>query len=160
MQRSKTNWVEIIGLMPSSLILGKLLLVGLLGMMLVMGAEATRASHPPGSWRAWLGGTALFMLLMMAGLAGLAGLWAAVLLGAERVRRKSWQRGAVVACLVLGMGAAGYWLSWMGTQAHSAVAAGSWGWVFWSLLVAPPIAVGAHQIYLLLRPVAAAGAGS
>lgn len=160
MQRSKTSWVEIIGLLPCTLLLGKLLLVGLLGMMLVLVAEATSRSHPAGGWRVELAGTALFLLLMISGLAGLAGLWAAVLLGAERVRRKSWQRVAVVVCLVLGMGAAGYWATWMGMPARSTVTSGLWGWTFWSLLLVPPVLVGARQIYLLLRPVAAAGAGS
>ena len=159
MRRSKLSWVEIISLLPSTLILGKLLVVGLVVGVFLLAASAFGSAHPAGGWREGLGGSASFLLLMGGGLAGLAGLWAAVLLGAERVRRKSWQRGAVVACLIMGMGAAGYWLAYMTTLEPSATSS-AWGWAFWSLLVAPPIAVGAHQTYLLLRPAAAAGAGS
>jgi hypothetical protein len=158
MQRSKTSWVEIISLLPCTLILGKLLLVGLLGMMFILGAWATGPSHPAGGWRVGLGGIALFLLLMISGLAGLVGAWTAVLRGAERLRERAGLRWAAVVCLVLGMVAGGYWLVWMDTS-RSTTEAGAWGWLFWSVLVLVPMAVGARQIYLLLRPGAAAVGG-
>lgn len=149
MRRSRLAWIEMVGLLPCSLILGKFLLVGLLGMMLVIVAWAM-GPHPAGGWRTQPGGIALFLLLMIGGLAGLTGLWVAVLLGAERMRRSAWRRWGVLLCLVGGLGAAAYWLRWMGVQAR-AVPSGSWGWMFWSVLLVPPIAVGTRQIYLLLR---------
>jgi hypothetical protein len=92
---------------------------------------------------------AAILALTFATLAGYAGGWAAVVLGADRLRQGR-RRWGVVACLLLGLGAAGYWETWI-LQSRSAVAS-TGGWIFWCLPLVPPIAVAMHQLYLLIRP--------
>lgn len=151
MQRSKWKWVEIAGLLPCSLVLAPLIAFGLLAMVLVAGQWATNTSQPGAVRMAGLSLGASVLLLMAAALAGLVGTWAAVLMGADRLRQKPRQRWAVVGCLVLGMVAAGSWLAWMASQRHGKELLDAGGWVVWVVLLVPPLAVGARQIYLLLR---------
>jgi len=68
--------------------------------------------------------------------------------GADRLREGR-GRWVVVASLLMGLGAAGFWETWI-LQSRSEVAS-TGGWIFWSLLLAPPMAVAAHQLYLLIR---------
>ncbi len=152
MRRSVMFWVEVVSLLPCSLILGKFLLVGLVWMMFLLAASAFGSAHPVGGWREGLVGTALFLLLMVGGLAGLWGMWAGVLLGAERVRQRAWLRWAVLASLFLGLGAAGYWLAYTTILAPGATS-GPWGWAFWSLPLVPAIVVSVRYACLLLRSI-------
>jgi hypothetical protein len=152
MRRSKMNWVEIVGLLPSSLILGPLIVYGLLGIVLVIGSMAASKAHPLGGRLMTVRAMAPYLFLMSGALAGLVGTWAALLLGVDHLRQRVRRRWPVLACLLTGLGAASYWLSWMGTQQRRGQLLEAKGWALWGALLAPPILVGAHQLYLLLRP--------
>jgi hypothetical protein len=56
----------------------------------------------------------------------------------------------VVVCLLLGLGAAGCWETWLLLSRDEVASTG--GWIFWCLLMVPPMAVAVHQLYLLIRP--------
>jgi uncharacterized membrane protein YhaH (DUF805 family) len=150
-RRSKLNLVEIVGLLPSSLVLGPLIVYGLLGIILVLGSMAASKNHPLGGRLMTVRAMAPYLLLMSGALAGLVGTWAGLLLGAEHLRQRARRRWPVLVCLVAGLGAASYWLSWMGAQQHKAPLFDARGWAVWAAFLAPPILVGAHQLYLLVR---------
>lgn len=151
MRRSKLNVIEIVGMLPASLVLGPLIVYGLLGMMLVTGSLTVSRAHPLGGRLITTWAMAPFVLLMLGALAGLVGTWATLLLGAEHLRQKARRRWPALVCLLAGLGAAGYWVEWMGAQQHRRPMFDAWGWVLWAALLAPPILVGAHQFYLLIR---------
>lgn len=152
MGRSKLNVVEIVGLLPCSLILGPLIVYGLLGIVLVLGSTAASKTHPLGGRLIGVWALGSLLLRMGGALAGLVGIWATLLLGADHLRQKARRRWPVLICLVAGLGAASYWLSWLGAQQHKAQLLDARGWALWAVLLAPPILVGAHQLFLLVRP--------
>ena len=150
MRRSKVNWLEIVGLLPSSLILGPMLGYGLLGMVFVLGSWVVHRSQPGGIGERFFWGIAFLPALMISGLPGLVGAWTTVLLGADHLRQRARRRWAAVVCLVLGIIAAGYWLVWMGISSRSVTHFGALGWLYWTVLLVVPMTVGARQLYLLL----------
>ena len=144
MSRSRVVWIEMVGLLPSSVLLGPLL--GFTVFMIV----AALASLRPNNLLDSLHFLGALILLAASALAGQAGGWAAVLIGADRLRQWRRARWIVVVCLLMGLGAAVYWESSVLTSRCGA--ASTAGWIFWCVLLVPTMLVAVHQLYLLLCP--------
>jgi hypothetical protein len=141
-------WIEIVSLFPMGALLAPLMAFGLLSVLGVMTSGAVRTAGPLAPLVA-LRALANILALVFGALAGYVGAWAAVVLGADRLR-KGRGRWGVVVCLLMGLGAAGYWETWILLSRSEAASTG--GWIFWCLLLVPPCAVAVHQLYLLIRP--------
>jgi hypothetical protein len=140
--------IEIVGLLPMGALLAPLMAFGLLSVLGVMTSGAVRTAGPLAPLVA-LRELADILALVFGALAGYAGAWAAVVLGADRLRQGRGRWG-VVACLLMGLGAAGCWETWILLSRSETASTG--GWIFWCLLLVPPMAVAVHQLYLLIRP--------
>jgi hypothetical protein len=139
--------IEIVCLFPMGALLAPLMAFGLLSVLGVMTSGAVRSAGLLAPLVA-LRELADILALVFSALAGYVGAWAAVVLGADRLRQGR-GRWVVVASLLMGLGAAGYWETWM-LQSRSDTAS-TGGWIFWCLLLVPPMAVAVRQLYLLIR---------
>jgi hypothetical protein len=140
--------IEVVCLFPMGALLAPLTAFGLLSILGVMTSGAVRSAGLLAPLVA-LRELAAILALVFSALAGYAGAWAAVMIGADRLRQGR-GRWVVAASLLMGLGAAGFWETWI-LQSRSDTAS-TGGWIFWSLLLVPPMAVAVHQLYLLIRP--------
>jgi len=139
--------IEIICLLPMGALLAPLMAFGLLTVLRVMTSGAVRSAGRLAPLVA-LRDLADILALVFGALAGYVGAWAAVVLGADTLRQGR-GRWVVAASLLMGLGAAGFWETWI-LQSRGEVAS-TGGWIFWCLLLVPPMAVALHQLYLLIR---------
>ena len=140
--------IEIVCLLPMGALLAPLMAFGLLSVFGVITSGAVRSAGLMAPLVALRNLADIFALAFSA-LAGYGGAWAAVLVGADQLRQGR-GRWVVVASLLMGLGAAGFWETWA-LQSRSETAS-TGGWIFWCLLLVPPMAVAVHQLYLLIRP--------
>ena len=140
--------IEIVCLLPMGALLAPLMAFGLLSVFGVITSGAVRSAGLMAPLVA-LRNLADILALAFSALAGYGGAWAAVLVGADQLRQGR-GRWVVVASLLMGLGAAGFWETWV-LQSRSETAS-TGGWIFWCLLLVPPMAVAVHQLYLLIRP--------
>jgi hypothetical protein len=150
-ETSMRKWLvtgfEVVCLFPMGALLAPLMAFGLLSVLGVMTSGEVRSAGLLAPLVA-LRNLADIMALVFSALAGYVGAWAAVVVGAERLRQGR-GRWVVVAFLLMGLGAAGYWETWI-LQSRSETASTA-GWIFWCSLLVPPMAVAVHQLYLLIR---------
>ena len=142
--------VEVVALMPAQVLLVPLLAYGMLVTLGTMSSLAPSPGHPPLSRLSMLGSSVILWLVIVSAVAGLLGAWTAVVVGADWLRRWAPARWTVVVCLLMGVGAGGYWE--VGILASPSAVASTVGWILWCALLVPPLAVAVHQLYLLLRP--------
>jgi hypothetical protein len=139
--------IEIVCLFPMGALLAPLMAFGLLSVAGVLTSGAVRGAGAMAPLVA-LRELADILALVFGALAGYAGAWTAVVVGADRLRQGR-GRWVVVASLLMGLGAASFWETWI-LQSRSETAS-TGGWIFWSLLLVPPMAVAVRQLYLLIR---------
>ena len=147
MRKWLVRGIEIVCLAPMGALLAPLMAFGLLMVLGVMTSGEVRSAGLLAPLVA-LRNLADIIALLFSATAGYVGAWAAVVVGADRLRQGP-ARWVVVAFLLMGLGAAGYWETWI-LQSRSATASTA-GWIFWCSLLVPPMAVAAHQLYLLIR---------
>ena len=149
MRFPKTKWLEMLGLVPASLVLAPLIAAGAAGTFLAMVTWLFQDTPPLRVRLVIIGGISELLLLMLSALLGLAAAWLTLVFGPEIVREKRSRRWISQICLILGICAGVYWLRRMGTPSHYISKYGITGWVLWMVLLVPPIIVGARQLYSL-----------
>jgi hypothetical protein len=121
--------IEIVCLFPMGALLAPLMAFGLLSVLGVMTSGAVRGAGLMAPLVA-LRNLVDILAPVFSALAGYAGAWAAVVVGADRLRQGH-----------------GRWV----LQSRGETAS-TGGWIVWCLLLVPPMAVAVHQLYLLIRP--------
>jgi len=143
------RWVELVALLPSTLILGPLLLYGGVGMVFAMiGATST-----PGAAGRWIMLPMLGLLgQMWVGALSIACLWVPLLVGVESVRQKPVLRWTIIALLLLGMADVAHFLLGAG-GASAEIRSSTTSILMWAAILGLPMLVGARSLYLLVtRP--------
>jgi hypothetical protein len=142
-----TDRIQVILLLPVSLLLAPLIAAGAVGMLLAVAASLLERSQPA---RTALPSVRL-LFLMLGALAGLAAVWIVLVLGPERVKQTRGRRTSLQICLLLGIAADLYWSLRMGGPASYIAKYGAVGWILWIVLLVPPLFIGVRQSYLLAR---------
>jgi hypothetical protein len=148
MRKWLVKGIEVVCLFPMGALLAPLMAFAFLMVLGVMTSGEVRNAGLLAPLVA-LRNLADILALVFSAVAGYVGAWAAVVVGADRLRQGR-ARWVVAACLLMGLGAAGYWETWI-LQSRSETASAV-GWIFWCSLLVPPMAVAVHQLYLLIRP--------
>jgi hypothetical protein len=142
--------VEIVALLPATLLLAPMLMAGSAGMGFAM-LGTVFGPNSPGMKLTALGPILLLLMLMMAGYASLACLWLLLLGGMRRIKSRPGLRGSAVVLLLLGLGDAAYFLL-ADREVKIAVASTFSSIATWTAVLGLPMLLGVRYIYLLLRP--------
>ena len=142
------RWIELAALLPSTLILGPLMLYGGVGMVFAMfGAVGT-----PGAPARWIMLPMLGLLVQMwVGAASIASLWVPLLVGVESLRQKPVLRWTIVSLILFGLADAAHFLLGAG-DAHSGITSSATSILMWSAMLGLPMLAGARYLYLLVTP--------
>ena len=140
--------MDLAALLPSTLILGPLLLYSGVGMVFAMiGAGST-----PGSAGRWIMLPMLGLLgQMWVGAVSIARLWVPFLVGVESVRQKPTLRWTIIVFLLLGLADAAHFLLRAG-GASAEIRSSAASILMWSAILGLPMLVGARYLYLLATP--------
>jgi hypothetical protein len=137
-----------LALLPSTLILGPLLLYGGVGMVFAMIGSA----RTPGAAGGWIVLPMLGLLgQMWAGALSIASLWVPLLVGVESVRQKPVLRWTIIALLLLGLADAAHFLLGAG-GASAEIRSSATSILMWAAILGLPMLVGARDLYLLVTP--------
>lgn len=147
--RNVLFWLEILGLLPTTVFFGPLLCVGLFAMVLVLLEDLFDSTVPPSVGLTGMGGAFLLLLFILAATLGLAAAWVTLLGGMRSVRRSARLRWPVRISLLLGLSSSTAWLVWLLVSSSNFQ-----GRNLWFSLLPPAMLVGGHQLYGLMRTTA------
>lgn len=147
--RNVLFWLEILGLLPTTVLFGPLLCAGLFAMVLVLLQDLFRSTVPPSVGLTGMGGVFLLVLFILAATLGLAAAWATLLGGAQTIRRSPRLRWPMRISLLLGLSSSTAWLVWLLVSMTNFQ-----GRNLWFTLLPLAMLVGGHQLYGLMRTTA------
>jgi len=149
-RRQILRTIEIVALLPATLLLVPILMAGSVGMGFAL-LGTVFGANSPGMKLAALRPILLLLMLMVAGYASLACLWLLLLGGMRKIRSRPALRGSAVVLLLLGLADAGYFLL-ADRDVKIAVASTIATMAIWTALLGLPMLLGVRYIYLLIRP--------
>jgi len=142
--------IEVVALLPATVLLAPMLMAGSVGMGLALLATVFGTSSSDAKLGA-VGPILLLLIVTALGGASLACLWVLLLGGMWRIRSRPALRRSAVLVLLLGLADAGYFLL-ADRGVKIAVASTLTSTAMWTALLGLPMLLGIRYIYLLLRP--------
>ena len=142
--------IEVVALLPATLLLAPILMAGWVGIGLALFATVFGSGSSDARLSS-LGPILLLLMLTAVGCASLACLWVLLLGGMWRIRSRPALRRSVVLVLLLGLADAAYFLI-ADREVKIPVASTLASIAVWAALLGLPLGLGVRYIYLLLRP--------
>jgi hypothetical protein len=145
-RHSQIRIVEMVMLLPATLVLMPMAAFASLGMLLVIGQDVFKDSFTYSADAALI--MALFWLV--GGVFGIAAVWLAVTLPHHAIVRSIPLRIGIVSAILVGIADVVHLLWTMARDQGTALTIGRVGWAVWIVLLAGPLCTGVHQIFRLI----------
>jgi hypothetical protein len=145
-RHSQIRIVEMVMLLPATLVLMPMAAFASLGMLLVIAQDLFKGPFTHSGDAALI--KALFWLI--GGVFGIAAVWLAVTLPHHALGRSATLRIGIVVAIVVGIADAVHLLWTMARDQGTALTIGRVGWAVWIVMLAGPLCTGVHQIFRLI----------
>jgi len=138
--------VEIVTLLPATLVLAPLAAFASLGMFFVIAQDVIKGPFTYATDAGLI--KALFWLI--GGVFGIVAVWLAVALPNDAIIRSAAPRIAILSGILVGIADAVHLLWTMARDHGTAITIGRVGWAVWILMLAGPLCTGIHQMFRLI----------
>jgi len=138
--------VEMVTLLPATLVLAPLATFASLGMFFVIAQDVIKGPFTYSTDAGLI--KALFWLI--GGVLGIVAVWLAVTLPYDAIVRSAVLRIGILLGILVGIGDAVHLLWTMARDQGTAVTLGKVGWAVWILMLAGPVCTGIHQMFRLI----------
>jgi hypothetical protein len=138
--------VEVVTLLPATLVLAPLAAFASLGMFFVIAQDVIKGPFTYSTDAGLI--KALFWLI--GGVLGIVAVWLAVTLPYDAIVRSAVLRIGILLGILVGIGDAVHLLWTMARDQGTAVTLGKVGWAVWILMLAGPVCTGIHQMFRLI----------
>ena len=138
--------VEVVTLLPATLVLAPLAAFASLGMLFVIAQDVFKGPFTYSTDAGLI--KALFWLI--GGVLGIVAVWLAVALPYDAIVRSAALRIGILSGILVGIADAVHLLWTMARDQGTAVTLGKVGWAVWILMLAGPVCTGIHQMFRLI----------
>lgn len=138
--------VEMVTLLPATLVLAPLATFASLGMFFVIAQDVIKGPFTYSTDA----GLIKALLWLIGGVLGIVAVWLAVTLPYDAIVRSAVLRIGILLGILVGIGDAVHLLWTMARDQGTAITLGKVGWAVWILMLAGPVCTGIHQMFRLI----------